>query len=417
MDRTLEPPDPSPDRPPTPAARAHTLALQPLVNRIVRGLLRTPLLCRAAGSRLITVYAVGRTSGRHHAVPVAYTRHDSILLIGTSFPLRCPQPAHRPASRYPPQRQAPASRRRDLHRPSPRDRALRHHGPRQPRLRQVQPDRPRPGRQPQPRRPSPRLGCRRPSHPADAALIESPHTERPMRQGQRAHPAPRTHHQDTPTQRQRRKRNLRAPKLGHPCRRLRTSTRGAERGALLGHPVDPARAGIDARVGQHILAGQQRSAGGQASQQPPVHRIQLADVAVAERAQEAAGRRGRPDSESTWCRPQSRSTFMPSMKSAPISIPMTRQPIFSGVLAACGPPGPTWRPRDGPARLHRRAASSAPRRRWSRDSRCRTPDVSSVPRAGNTLAKCTLDWGDLGVATNIIPGQRALSLLGSLIQT
>ena len=96
MDRTPEPSDPSPDRPATPAARAHTLALQPLVNRIVRGLLRTPLLCRAAGSRLITVYAVGRQSGRHYAVPVAYTRHDSILLIGTSFPwarnLRTGQP-------------------------------------------------------------------------------------------------------------------------------------------------------------------------------------------------------------------------------------------------------------------------------------------------------------------------------------
>ena len=69
---------------------------------------------------------------------------------------------------------------------------------------------------------------------------------------------------------------------------------GAERGALLGHPVDPALAGIDVEVGQHILAGQQRSTGGQASQQPPVHRVQLADVAVAERAQEAAERGGCP---------------------------------------------------------------------------------------------------------------------------
>jgi deazaflavin-dependent oxidoreductase (nitroreductase family) len=96
MDRTPEPSNPSPDRSATPAARAHTLALQPLVNRIVRGLLRTPLLCRAVGSRLITVYAVGRKSGRHYAVPVAYTRHDSILLIGTQFPwarnLRTGQP-------------------------------------------------------------------------------------------------------------------------------------------------------------------------------------------------------------------------------------------------------------------------------------------------------------------------------------
>ena len=64
---------------------AQTLALQGLVNRIVRGLLRTPLLCRVVGKRLITVYVVGRKSGRRYSVPVAYTRHDGILLVGTPF--------------------------------------------------------------------------------------------------------------------------------------------------------------------------------------------------------------------------------------------------------------------------------------------------------------------------------------------
>jgi hypothetical protein len=47
--------------------------------------LRTPLLCRGIGARLITVYVVGRTSGRRYSVPVAYTRHDGALLIGTPF--------------------------------------------------------------------------------------------------------------------------------------------------------------------------------------------------------------------------------------------------------------------------------------------------------------------------------------------
>ncbi|MGH3422048.1 MAG: hypothetical protein ACRDOD_20935, partial [Streptosporangiaceae bacterium] len=70
---------------PTVDARAKTLAWQGLANRIVRGLLRTPLVCRAVGSRLITVYVVGRKSGRRYAVPVAYTRHDGTLLIGTPF--------------------------------------------------------------------------------------------------------------------------------------------------------------------------------------------------------------------------------------------------------------------------------------------------------------------------------------------
>jgi deazaflavin-dependent oxidoreductase (nitroreductase family) len=68
-----------------PAPRAQTLAAQSLVNRIIRGLLRTPLLSRLVGSRLITVYVVGRKSGRHYAVPVAYTRHEGDLLVGSPF--------------------------------------------------------------------------------------------------------------------------------------------------------------------------------------------------------------------------------------------------------------------------------------------------------------------------------------------
>ena len=80
-----EPSNPSPHGQPTLGARAQTMAVQGIVNRIVRGLLRTPLLCRVVGNRLITVYVIGHKSGRHYAVPVAYTRHDGILLIGTPF--------------------------------------------------------------------------------------------------------------------------------------------------------------------------------------------------------------------------------------------------------------------------------------------------------------------------------------------
>jgi deazaflavin-dependent oxidoreductase (nitroreductase family) len=64
----------------------HTLTFQSAVNRIVRGLLRTPLVSRVVGARLITVYVVGRKSGRRFAVPVAYTHHNGHLLIGTAFP-------------------------------------------------------------------------------------------------------------------------------------------------------------------------------------------------------------------------------------------------------------------------------------------------------------------------------------------
>lgn len=70
---------------PRPRARARALAVRGLVNRIIRGLLRTPLVSRLVGSRLVTVYVVGRKSGRRYAVPVAYARHEGGLLIGTPF--------------------------------------------------------------------------------------------------------------------------------------------------------------------------------------------------------------------------------------------------------------------------------------------------------------------------------------------
>ena len=68
-----------------PRPRAQTMALQSVGNRIVRGLLRTPLVSRLAGSRLVTLYIVGRKTGRRYTVPVAYTRSEGDLLIGTPF--------------------------------------------------------------------------------------------------------------------------------------------------------------------------------------------------------------------------------------------------------------------------------------------------------------------------------------------
>jgi deazaflavin-dependent oxidoreductase (nitroreductase family) len=70
---------------PGPAPRAHTLALQGAANRVTRGLMRTPLLCRLVGSWLMTIYVVGRRTGRHYAVPVAYVRHNEFLVAGTQF--------------------------------------------------------------------------------------------------------------------------------------------------------------------------------------------------------------------------------------------------------------------------------------------------------------------------------------------
>jgi deazaflavin-dependent oxidoreductase (nitroreductase family) len=69
----------------SPDPRAKLLAAQNLVNRIVRGLLRTPVVSRLAGRRIVTLYVVGRKSGRRYAVPVAYTRDDGDLLFGSPF--------------------------------------------------------------------------------------------------------------------------------------------------------------------------------------------------------------------------------------------------------------------------------------------------------------------------------------------
>ncbi|HSY16604.1 MAG TPA: hypothetical protein VK816_11500 [Jatrophihabitantaceae bacterium] len=61
------------------------MPLQGVVNRLVRGLLRTPGVCRGIGKALVTVYVVGRKSGRQYAVPVAYIPYDGALLFGTPF--------------------------------------------------------------------------------------------------------------------------------------------------------------------------------------------------------------------------------------------------------------------------------------------------------------------------------------------
>jgi deazaflavin-dependent oxidoreductase (nitroreductase family) len=57
---------------------------QRAVNLLVRALLRTPGLAPIVGGRLVTLYVVGRKSGRRHSVPVAYMAQGNDLLIGTS---------------------------------------------------------------------------------------------------------------------------------------------------------------------------------------------------------------------------------------------------------------------------------------------------------------------------------------------
>jgi hypothetical protein len=59
--------------PASPGSRPRTLGAQRLVNRIMIGLLATPGVSRGIGKRLVTLYVVGRKSGRRYVIPVAYT--------------------------------------------------------------------------------------------------------------------------------------------------------------------------------------------------------------------------------------------------------------------------------------------------------------------------------------------------------
>lgn len=68
-----------------PTPRAQPLAMQGLANRVVLFLLRAPMVSRGIGRRLVEVHVTGRKSGRHYTVPVAYTRHEGKVLIGTPF--------------------------------------------------------------------------------------------------------------------------------------------------------------------------------------------------------------------------------------------------------------------------------------------------------------------------------------------
>jgi deazaflavin-dependent oxidoreductase (nitroreductase family) len=64
---------------------AQTLPGQAVVNRVARGLLGLPLVARVVGRGLVTLYVVGRRSGRRYTVPMAYVPHGDALLLGSEF--------------------------------------------------------------------------------------------------------------------------------------------------------------------------------------------------------------------------------------------------------------------------------------------------------------------------------------------
>lgn len=73
--------------PTTPGGEAAptTIRGQRVANLVVRTMLATPGVSLGIGRALLTVYVVGRKTGRRFSVPVAYVRDGDDLVIGTPF--------------------------------------------------------------------------------------------------------------------------------------------------------------------------------------------------------------------------------------------------------------------------------------------------------------------------------------------
>ena len=69
----------------TTGGQAQTMRAQNVANVVVRALLHAPVISRGVGKRLVIINVTGRKTGRRYSVPVAYTRHDGVLLVGTPF--------------------------------------------------------------------------------------------------------------------------------------------------------------------------------------------------------------------------------------------------------------------------------------------------------------------------------------------
>jgi deazaflavin-dependent oxidoreductase (nitroreductase family) len=76
---------PSPGSPPK--GHAPFAVFNRTANRVVRGLLRTPLH-RVASGRLALITVTGRRSGRAYTFPVAYSQDGDHVTIGVEWPQR-----------------------------------------------------------------------------------------------------------------------------------------------------------------------------------------------------------------------------------------------------------------------------------------------------------------------------------------
>ncbi|MCU1643117.1 MAG: hypothetical protein JWN03_3392 [Nocardia sp.] len=77
-------PETNPYGAPTTTGPEPIRSYQGALNTVIRALLRIPVIGNQIGKKLITLHVTGRKSGKVYDVPVAYTRHEGDLLIGTA---------------------------------------------------------------------------------------------------------------------------------------------------------------------------------------------------------------------------------------------------------------------------------------------------------------------------------------------
>ncbi|MEC3956127.1 nitroreductase/quinone reductase family protein [Nocardia sp. CDC153] len=80
---TEQTPETNPYGTPTTSGPEPLRSYQKQLNTVMRTLLKVPFLGPQVGKRLCVLHVVGRKSGKVYDIPVAYTRHDGDILIGT----------------------------------------------------------------------------------------------------------------------------------------------------------------------------------------------------------------------------------------------------------------------------------------------------------------------------------------------
>lgn len=66
--------------------RVTTMRGQKLMNKVMNRALATPGISKGIGKSLMTVHVVGRRTGKHYDVPVAYGVDGADVVFGTPFP-------------------------------------------------------------------------------------------------------------------------------------------------------------------------------------------------------------------------------------------------------------------------------------------------------------------------------------------